>query len=294
MYEHFRTNDSLSYAHNITDLTSVAWCGDSDEQIERFRNNWDGTIAGMVEELNDKLLSEILLEQMLKSSVLKEEIMAYRRLKKEDPAKSYNGLLDIMDRHLVLAHQRKNRTAQVRANNQRNASTTAAPGVCRKFLLGKCGNKNCNQEHPSGQGGVLKSKSQGGGGSQSPAAGPGGKGRKKGGGKGKSRSPSRSSGSGKSVDRSLPCSWFQSGKCTRKDCKYEHRMATADEKEKLKKIIKPRSPSPVAGQGICNQFSQTGTCTFGEKCKFKHVSAMPAPAHNKDKGKQKAKAKASS
>ena len=81
----------------------------------------------MVEELNDKLLSEILLEQMLKSSVLKEEIMAYRRLRKDDPAKSYNGLLDIMDRHLVLAHQRKNRSAQVRANNQRNNFTTAAP-----------------------------------------------------------------------------------------------------------------------------------------------------------------------
>ena len=99
--------------------------------------------------------------------------MAYRRLKKEDPAKSYNGLLDIMDRHLVLAQQRKNRSAQVRANNQRNASTTAAPGVCRKFLLGKCGNKNCNQEHPSGQGGALKSKSQGGGGSQSLRPAPG-------------------------------------------------------------------------------------------------------------------------
>ena len=212
--------------------------------------------------------------------------MAYRRLKKEDPAKSYNGLLDIMDRHLVLAHQRKNRSAQVRANNQRNSSTTAAPGVCRKFLLGKCGNKNCNQEHPTGQGGALKSKSR-------DDNSKGGKPKGKGGSKGKSRSSSRSSGS-KSVDRTLPCSWFQSGKCTRKDCKYEHRMATVDEKEKLKRLIKPRSPSPAAGQGICNQFSQTGTCIFGSNCKFKHVTAMPAPAGNKDKGKQKAKAKASS
>ena len=87
--------------------------------------------------------------------------MAYRRLKKEDPAKSYNGLLDIMDRHLVLAHQRKDCWAQVRASNQRKASTTVAPGVCRKFLLGKFGNKNCNQEHPTGQGGALKSNSKG-------------------------------------------------------------------------------------------------------------------------------------
>ena len=71
-------------------------------------------------------------------------------------------------------------------------------------------------------------------------------------------------------------------------------MATADEKEKLKRLIKPRSPSPVAGQGICNQFSQTGTCTCGSNCKFKHVTAMPAPEGNKDKGKLKAKAKASS
>ena len=78
----------------------------------------------MVEEPNEKLLLEILLEQMLKSSSLKEEIMAYRRLKKEDPSKNYQGLLDIMERHLVLAHQRKNRSAQVRANNQRNSSTT--------------------------------------------------------------------------------------------------------------------------------------------------------------------------
>ena len=103
MYEHFRTNDSMSYAHDITDLTAVAWCGDGDDQIERFRNNWDGTIAGMVEEPNEKLLTEILLEQMVKSSALKEEIMAYRRLKKDDPSKSYQGHLDIMERHLVLA-----------------------------------------------------------------------------------------------------------------------------------------------------------------------------------------------
>ena len=79
----------MSYAHNINDLTAVAWCGDGDEQIERFRNNWDGTIAGMVEEPNEKLLTEILLEQMVKSSVLKEAIMAYRRLKKDDPSNNY-------------------------------------------------------------------------------------------------------------------------------------------------------------------------------------------------------------
>ena len=62
----------------------------------------------------------------------------------------------------------------------------------------------------------------------------------------------------------------------------------------MKRLIKPRSPSPAAGQCICNQFSQTGSCTFGSNCKFKHVSAAPAPAGNKDKGKPKAKAKASS
>ena len=170
------------------------WCGDSDEQIERFRNNWDGTIAGMVEELNDKLLSEILLEQMLKSISLKEEIMAHRRLKKNDPAKSYNGLLDIMDRHLVLANQRKNRSAQVRANNQRNHSTTAAPGVCHKFLLGTCGNEECKQEHPTGQGGVLRWKSDGGEG-MSLATAP----------KGNPKSSSPSSNDSKGVDRTLPC-----------------------------------------------------------------------------------------
>ena len=147
MYEHFRTNDCMSYAHNITDLTAVAWCGDGDKQIERFRNNWDGTIAGVVEEPNEKLLTEILLEQMVKSSVLKEAIMAYRRLKKDDPSKSYQGLLDIMERHLVLAHQCKNRSAQLRANTQRNSSSTAAPGVCRKFLMGQCGNKSLSLIH---------------------------------------------------------------------------------------------------------------------------------------------------
>ena len=52
----------------------------------------------------------------------------------------------------------------------------------------------------------------------------------------------------------------------------------------MKKLIKPRSPSPAAGQGICNQFSQTGSCTFGSNCKFRHVSAAPAPAGNKDQG----------
>ena len=62
----------------------------------------------------------------------------------------------------------------------------------------------------------------------------------------------------------------------------------------MRRFTKPRSPSPAAGQGICNQFSQTGSCTFGSNFKFKHVTAAPAPAGDKDKGKPKAKAKASS
>ena len=138
---------------------------------------------------------------MLKSNSLKEEIMAYRRLKKEVPEKNYNGLLDIMDRHLVLAHQRKNRSAQVRASNQRNITTTVVLGVCRKFPLGKCGRKNCNQEHPNGQGDARKNKSKG---DNTPK---GGKSKGKGGSKGKSLSPSRD----KRIDRTLPCPWFQSG-----------------------------------------------------------------------------------
>ena len=69
VYEHFRTNKNLGLVYTIFDLSRVTWFGD--EELETFRNNLEATIAGMVSEVDDAHLTELLLTQMLHSKELK-------------------------------------------------------------------------------------------------------------------------------------------------------------------------------------------------------------------------------
>ena len=72
MYQFFRTNKNLGLIHSVFDLGKVAWLGDN--HIERFRNNWDSMLAGIATDMDDKLLAEAFLQQLDKSTELRDEV----------------------------------------------------------------------------------------------------------------------------------------------------------------------------------------------------------------------------
>ena len=118
----------------------------------------------------------------------------------------------------------------------------------------------------------------------------------KGAGKGKDRSQSAkgdrkgNGGKGKSNDKTgnLCVYWVVSGACQRGDqCSYRHERPKDDDEDKhyrdLYKNIKARSQSPGPkgkgkGPGICQTWKATGSCKYGDACKFKHENAPAAPA----------------
>jgi hypothetical protein len=298
MYQYFRTNKNLGLVHSVFDLGKVQWLGD--KHIETFRNNWDSMLAGISVDMDEKLLAEALLQQLDKSDELKDEVKAYRRMREDDEEKTYDYLLGIIDRHLEHEAEKRNR-----ANLEKTMSVkpgTALPGsskeVCQKFLAGRCKKGGaCKYAHPEGQKGLKpppKKSSEGGD-------------KNKGRGRSQSRGQSRTRGRSKSrnggdVDlKKFPCYYFQDGKCVRDPCPYAHRKATKAELEDM--MNRGRSRSPSAGNKLpCNNWKNTGSCVYGDGCRFSHdarggTSAAPstggaAEPKGKAKGKPKAKAKA--
>ena len=111
----------------------------------------------------------------------------------------------------------------------------------------------------------------------------------------KGKGKGKGEGKGKGKQRSL-CARFQNGSCpnTEATCNYRHVIAhEATEKERLAAILeessqrRSRSPSPTGAKATCRQFAETGSCTFGENCRYSHETAMPAPkAKGKGRGKK--------
>ena len=145
----------------------------------------------------------------------------------DDPSRTYDYLIGIIDRHLDQEAEKRNRVNLDRAighSKPGTAAPSAAKDVCKKFLAGTCTKKwnECKYEHPRGKEGSKPTATHGGG-TASGGAAPRGKsktvGRDKSPARGqdRGRSPSVRSRAGKDViDKSkLPCRFFQTGNCTR-------------------------------------------------------------------------------
>jgi hypothetical protein len=97
------------------------------------------------------------------------------------------------------------------------------------------------------------------------------------------------------ADKKLrPCFGFQRGECTKSAdaCEYAHRKMTPEEAERYNLRSRSSSQSSKGGGGkgrgrgkgkgrgsqqSCNNWARTGSCAYGDKCRFKHDKpAAPA------------------
>eukprot|EP00435_Cladocopium_sp_Y103_P000397 s2998_g1.t1 len=89
-----------------------------EEDLRRFLNRWDATIAGMESPPDDLVLRDILLRQIRKCHLMKYDIEAFDRASEKSDQKSYAFLLqnirDLLDRERL----RANRNRIVEKNKQ--------------------------------------------------------------------------------------------------------------------------------------------------------------------------------
>ena len=83
-----------------------------------------------------------------------------------------------------------------------------------------------------------------------------------------------------------PCTNFLVGNCTRDDCKFKHVSY-----EELGKMLKAKNKSPAPTNGtnsktkdekkkqvqfdnkqVCLQYKNTGSCQYGDRCRFEHAA----------------------
>ena len=246
--DHFRTSEEAGSLYRVEDLLGVVRNGESVEDLRRFLNRWDATIAGMETPPDDLVLRGILLRQIRKCHLMKYDIEAFDRAPEKSEQKSYAFLLrnirDLLDRERL----RANRNRIVEKNKQTEKPQPAAPAqggkdrgkgkgdrgrsrgrsqstkgdrICYKFRDGKCEKgKDCPYKHvrESSRSGTPKKKGKGKG--------------------NKSSSPNRKS---KEEMAKIPCTYFQQGKCRRGDkCFYKHEVAAAPAKDPKR----TNSPAP--------------------------------------------------
>jgi hypothetical protein len=166
--DYFRTSEEAGSLYRVKDLLGVVRTGESVEDLRRFLNRWDATIAGMETLPDDLVLRDILLRQIRKCQLMKYDIEAFDRGAEKSEQKSYAYLLRNIRDPLDRERLRSNRNRIVEKSKQTEKPQPAAPAqggkdrgkgdrgrsrgrsqsskgdkVCYKFRDGKCGKEDC-------------------------------------------------------------------------------------------------------------------------------------------------------
>ena len=132
--DYFRTSEEAGSLYRVEDLLGVVRTGESVEDLRRFLNRWDATIAGMDTPPDDLVPRDILLRQIRKCQLMKYDIEAFDRAPEKSEQKSYAFLLrnirDLLDRERL----RSNRNRIVEKNKQTEKPQPAAPAQGERIV----------------------------------------------------------------------------------------------------------------------------------------------------------------
>ena len=204
----------MGLAYGIQHFNKMKWLGDN--EMQKFKMNWNDIVHLQGTPLDDTHLAEILLQLLQESKVMAPDIAIYRSKVYRTGVNDYAELTSILDRHISMYCEKVNNQRLSDAfekNSRGGAAKPAAPAgpasgkgntVCRYHLSdGGCRRgDSCPFQHPS----PTPAAAAGAGGGKD-GKGKKGKGNGKGEGKGKgsggkgSRSPSPSSDRGSDAAR---------------------------------------------------------------------------------------------
>ena len=311
MYRSFRVNRHSGPMHSVVDLSALRWRGDSYNNIESFRNDWEHLVENLPHRAPRYLMAEVLLAQMSNSTVLRNKVERYRK-RYPIQKKPYHKLLEIMDRWLsdqAEARNRRNLMAEQAKRIQAAAPAAPAPKGKAKAepkskAKAKADAKAKAKADEKARADLVAAATR----ALAEAAAPAlsrGKGKGKGTGKGKSTGKDKGQGKGKgngkkgdgksrnpSQTPQKLCAFFQIGECRDRNCKWKHEKARdSDEIARLRALREknPKSRTPT-GKKPCYHWEYTGKCDFGDKCQFAHTGQPGSKKGQKGlKGKGRSK-----
>ena len=307
----FRSASNTDLVYTIRHLYDLPYPGDAD--LVTFKSQWNEVLECMRpgDVPNDVALRDILYDKIKGSKLMVFDIHYYDSKQESHADKTYQYLIDMINRHIKIRREEKNREARnqglkhlasryktmaLPAEGQADKPPKAAPTPKPKA--------NPTSSPKSGDAAPVLAEAKA---KQHAKGKDKGKGKGK---KGKSKSRSRSPSAPRSAadKKKIPCRFhFGVGTTCNKgrDCEFSHNSQST-----------PRANSPAgAKKSVCYAFLQ-GKCTKGKDCKYEHdkkalavvkssVKAAAAPSkdspsdtpRNADpkptpKGKPKAKASA--
>ena len=107
--DYFKTSEEAGSLYRVEDLLGVVKVGDSVQDLRRFVNKWDATLAGMASTPEDAVLRDILLRQIRPSNLLKYDIEVFDRASEKSHEKSYSFLHQSMKNLIDRERLRENR-----------------------------------------------------------------------------------------------------------------------------------------------------------------------------------------
>ena len=271
--DYFITPEEAGSLYRVEDLLGIVKVGDTVQDLRRFVNRWDATLAGMATTPEGAVLRDILLRQIRPSQLLKYDIEVFDRASEKAHEKSYSFLLQSMKNLIYRERVRENRnriTEKNKAGGPKDTKAAPAKGdgrghpnrkcspsrcrsqergkgdqVCYKFQTGQCDKgKKCPFKH------VQDDKSR----TQSPR-------------RNRTRSPSKGNkdDKGKKMSKEemakTPCIYHAQGKCRRGDkCSYKHddkaAAATKDTKRTNLPAPKKKGKEPNAAPCLVDRQSK--------------------------------------
>jgi len=290
IYNFLRTSPNQTKIIGFVDVAKIKYFGDHNKH--GFLNHWNNRMLMTAGNIDYWMKAEVLEDALKDSEDMKVEMMAYRKkypqtLGETKGEERYKAIMDILTRTVIQERDARNRLERERQD--------------ARYLEKQYKGQATAPAQPKGNG------KHDGKGKGSPKPSKGGKGA----GKGKDRSQSAkgnrkgSGGKGKSDNKTgnLCVYWVVSGACQRGDqCSYRHERPKDDDEDKryrdMYKDIKARSQSPGPkgkgkGSGICQSWKSTGSCKYGDSCKYKHDDVPAAPASSKGGRRQRSRGRSS-
>ena len=236
------------------------------------------------------------------------DIHAFDNLARSDPARSYQALKDIINKHIRREREEMNRKEREKSLHilARNAAPASAETVGAEAKVGKASKapsvpsvtKTKGVPNPPPH--VIQVQVEAAAVLPSPSPKEHGKGKGKGKDKrGRSTTPvGKRNTKGEGKRRSLTpadkakigCRFHWNGGCKKgKDCEFSHQ-----EKHRPKSRSKSRdgkgNPRATSSDRVCHAWRKDGKCKFGDKCRFLHHDPAAPAAKEKAKPKKAAPA----
>ena len=213
--------------------------------------------------------AEILYSALKESQDLRLDMLAYHQKfpinsGEENGEDRYDALMDILHRTVNREREEENRQER-EAHDRRYMERLMKPAPAMPVTGKGKGKKGKDKPRSPSQ------KGKGTGKSRSKSA------------KGRTKGKGGKKGTG---EKALCVYYVAHGSCARGgECSYRHDKPKDDEEARyyrdLHTKLSSRSNSPTPkgrGKGECNQWKSTGSCRFGDKCKFEHADGSAAPA----------------